>query len=63
MKCRRRDDNDLVISQSKVRPILFNLRSNHIYFMTLSDGRPTQRCYLNKSITNKRPSLTPKWTF
>jgi hypothetical protein len=52
MKCRRRDDNDLVISQIKVRPILLNLRSNHIYFMTLSDGSPTQRCYLNKSITN-----------
>jgi hypothetical protein len=60
MKCRRRDDNDLVISQSKIRPILLNLRSNYINFITLSDCSPTQRCYLNKSITNKRPTLTLK---
>lgn len=63
MKCRRRDNNDLVISQDKIRLILLNLRSNHIYYITLSDCNPTQRCYLNKSITNKRPTLTLKWSF
>jgi hypothetical protein len=43
MKCRRQDENDIVIPQIKIRPILLNLRSNHIYLITLSDGRPTQR--------------------